>query len=654
MLDFIRIACAVPKVRVGDVAANAAQVCADMDKADKAHADILLFPELSLTGYTCADLFFQDTLLASVKEGLRKIADHSAGLPELTAIVGLPLQIGTKLYNCAAVVAKGQVVGVVPKTHIPNHREFSEKRWFASGEELQNVWLTPSDIGLTASEDYWDVPVGTKQLFCVGGETVLGVEICEDLMVPKPVSADLAVHGAEVIVNLSASPEIVGKRRRRRELVAHQSGACSCVYAFASAGEGESTADLVFSGHSLVAENGTVLAESAVEDRGGYLLLCDCDLGRIRAERRQNQNFGAEENGQKDGYRTRNVFTPFLRADGKLYPGRKLVFVPDTSDARMERAREVFRLQVSGLKQRLEAIHAKAVIGISGGLDSTLALMVAVEANKQLGRPASDVHCVTMPCFGTSDRTYRNALALMTALGVTKKEIPIREAVLQHFRDIGHDPAVRNATYENAQARERTQVLMDYAGAVGGIVVGTGDLSELALGWCTYNADQMSMYGVNADVPKTLVRVMVENLAQEPAFRCAAGILRDIADTPISPELLPPDEAGAVSQRTEDLVGPYELHDFYLYHMLHFGFSPEKIFTLACRAFKEDYDRATVKKWLVVFYRRFFSQQFKRSCMPEGVKVGSVALSPRSDWKMPGDAVGRLWIEQTENLPDEE
>ena len=650
MLDFIRIACAVPAVRVGDVAKNADDICSYMEKADGAGADIVVFPELALTGYTCADLFFQDALHTAVKEGLRKIADCSAGLPGLTAVVGLPLQVGTKLYNCGAVVAKGEVAGIVPKIHIPNQNEFSEKRWFASGTELQNVWLEPSDIGLAASEDYWSVPVSPKQLFCVGGEAVIGVEICEDLMVPRPASTDLTVNGAEVILNLSASNAAVGKAAFRREVVKHQSGACNCVYAYVSAGSTESSSDMAFSGHSLIAENGRLLAESGPCQQADYLLLCDCDLGRIRADRRKNQNFSAAENGQAEGFINRSVYTRPLRADGMLYPLKKLPFVPEDPIALQQRCREVFQIQVSGLKQRLAAIGANVVIGISGGLDSTLALLVAVEAMGQLGRKASDVYCVTMPCFGTSDRTYRNAQALMEALGVSCKEINIREAVTGHFRDIGHDPTLCNATFENAQARERTQVLMDYASTVGGIVVGTGDLSELALGWCTYNGDQMSMYGVNIGVPKTLILRMVENLAEEPSFRCAGQVLQDIAATPISPELLPPDEKGQVSQRTEDLVGPYALHDFFLYHMLRFGFAPKKIFTLACRAFGGELDAAVVKKWLIVFYKRFFSQQFKRSSMPEGVRVGSVCLNPRGDWRMPGDAVGRLWIEEAQKL----
>lgn len=650
MLDFIRIACAVPAVRVGDVEKNAEDICAYMERADRAGADIVVFPELAMTGYSCADLFFQDALHSVVKAGVRNIALSSAAYPRLTAVVGLPLQIGTKLYNCAAVIARGEVVGIVPKIHIPNHNEFAEKRWFASGAELKDLWLHPEDIGMVASEDYWSVPVNARQLFCVGGETVVGIEICEDLMVPRPVSGELAVNGAEVILNLSASNVSVGKAAFRRELVKHQSGACNCVYAYVSAGCTESTADLVFSGHSLIGENGRLLAESSCDQQTDYMLLCDCDLGRIRADRRKNQNYFAAENAASNGFLNRSVYTDALRGDGKLYPVKKLPFVPEDALDRAQRCWEVFRIQVTGLKRRLETVGAKAVVGISGGLDSTLALLVAVEATRQLGRPVSDVHCLTMPCFGTSGRTYRNAVALMEGLGVSYRQIPIREAVMQHFRDIGHDPTVHNATYENTQARERTQVLMDYAGVVGGIVVGTGDLSELALGWCTYNGDQMSMYGVNCGVPKTLIGEMVRDLAQMPQFRCVEQVLRDVADTPISPELLPPDELGNMAQKTENLVGPYKLHDFFLYYMLRFGFGPKKIYALACRAFAGEYDGQTVKHWLTVFYKRFFSQQFKRSSMPEGVKVGSVCLNPRGDWRMSGDVVGRLWIEEAQGL----
>ena len=640
MLDFIRIACAVPAVKVADVKKNAQDICGFMEKADAQNVDVVLFPEMSLTGYTCGDLFFQDALWKAVKEGLKQIAFCSGKHPNLTAVVGLPIRIGTKLYNCAAVISRGEVVGIVPKTHMTA----SEKRWFSSGMELHQVFLDPEDIGLAASEDYWAVPVEPKMLFTLGCETKMSVEICEDLMVPQPCSGELAALGAEVILNPAASHSLVGKSAYLRELVKHQSAACSCVYAFASAGYTESTSDLIFSGHSIIAENGRVLAENADLPATDYMLVQDCDLGRIRADRNRSQNFGVGDAFERPCY------GDALRSDGSLYPVRKLSFVPSTQEERRQRCREIFQMQVTGLKQRLKTINSNAVIGISGGLDSTLALLVAVEAMHQLGRPATDVYGVTMPCFGTSDRTYNNSWELMRTLGINAKEISIKNAVTLHFQDIGHDINVHNGTYENSQARERTQILMDYASVVNGIVVGTGDLSELALGWCTYNGDHMSMYGVNGTVPKTLIRWIIDTVAEEPAFAASRTVLQDILDTPISPELLPPDAQGKISQQTEDLVGPYALHDFYLFHMLRYGFGPAKIYHLACRAFADDFAPEVIKKWLRTFYWRFFTQQFKRNCMPDGVKVGSVGLGPRGDWQMPSDAAGRIWLEEVDSL----
>jgi len=642
MLDYIRIACAVPAVKVGDVEQNARDICRYLESADAENADVILFPEMALTGYSCGDLLFQDALWNAVKAGLRQIADCSGKHPNITAVLGLPVRVGVKIYNCAAVVVRGEVAGLVPKTHLT----MQEKRWFSSGAELKNIWLEPEAIGLAHSEDYYSVPVNADQLFCMGDNAMVGIELCQDGMMPRPRCGDLTVSGAEVVLNLSASHELVGKQAYRRNLVQYQSGACSCIYAFVSSGYTESTTDLVYSGHSIIAENGSILMES---DKGlytDYQIIMDCDLGRVRAERRKNQNFGPTP----ENWLITQSYGDTLRADGSLYPVKKLPFVPADAAACSARCREVFQLQVTGLKQRLRSIGANAVVGVSGGLDSTLALLVAVEAMRQLGRPVSDVYGVTMPCFGTSERTYSNAWKLMGALGVQAKEISILEAVTGHFADIGHDASVHNATYENAQARERTQVLMDYASVVGGIVIGTGDMSEMALGWCTYNGDHMSMYGVNSNVPKTLIPRIIETVAQNDAFATAASVLRDIVDTPISPELLPPDETGKISQQTEDLVGPYALHDFYLYHMLRYGFAPKKIYALACRAFTDEFAPAVIKKWLSVFYRRFFSQQFKRNCMPDGVKVGSVSLGPRGDWKMPSDACGKLWTEETENL----
>lgn len=650
MLDYVRIACAVPPVQVGDVQANTRQICGLMDRADQENVDLLIFPEMAMTGYTCQDLFFQDALHSAVRSGLKEILACSARHPELTAVIGLPVRRDGRCFNCAAVVSRGELRGLAAKTYIPNYNEFYEKRWFASAADLTpgERMLPAACLGLPGEP----IAMGEQLLFRLGEGTCFGVEICEDLWTPLPPSHLLALSGAEILVNLSASNETIGKRTYRRDLVRHQSAALNAVYAYCSAGTGESTQDLIFSGQCLVAENGSLLAETQEALVEQTLLVCDCDLGKIRADRQKNRSF-ADSAGIWGACRSPlvcSVSDSPLRSDGSLYALCKLPFVPSGRQDRDARCMEIFRMQVAGLKRRLAAIGADAVIGVSGGLDSTLALLVAVEAMRQLGRPASAVHGVTMPCFGTSDRTYRNSLELMKTLGVSSREVNIRQAVELHFRDIGHDPAVHNGTYENSQARERTQILMDYASVVGGIVVGTGDLSELALGWCTYNGDQMSMYGVNASIPKTLIRWMIAAIAQMPEFSASREVLRDVLDTPISPELLPPDAQGQISQHTEDLVGPYALHDFFLYHVLRYGFSPRKIYTLACRAFREDFDAETVAKWLRTFYRRFFSQQFKRSCMPDGVKVGSVSLSPRGDWRMPSDASARIWLAELENL----
>ena len=643
MLDFIRIACAVPAVRVGDTAKNAEDICAYIGKADAQQADIVLFPELALTGYTCQDLFFQDALWTGVQDGIRRIADCTKNHPGVTAVVGLPVRTGMRLYNCAAVISRGKIHALVPKTYIPNYNEFYEKRWFSSGAEVTE------DMAELLGEP---VPVLPRAIFRIGGGALLGVEICEDMWTPLPPSTFLALNGAEVILNLSASNETIGKRAYRRGLVQHQSAALNCVYAYCSAGSTESTQDLIFSGQSLIGEDGRLLGETEEPIASDYMLVRDCDLGRVRADRMKNKGF-KDAARQNPGHPAVLIDThaPELRGDGTRYPLSKLPFVPTGKQNRVQRCMEIFHMQVAGLKQRLAILgDAKAVIGISGGLDSTLALLVSVEAMRQLGRPASDVCGVTMPCFGTSDRTYNNSWELMRTLGISCKEINIKDAVNLHFSDIGHDPAIHNGTYENSQARERTQILMDYASVVGGIVVGTGDLSELALGWCTYNGDHMSMYGVNASIPKTLIRWMIDAISEMPAFALSRTVLQDILDTPISPELLPPDAEGKIAQHTEDLVGPYALHDFFLYYVLRFGFSPTKIYTLACRAFAGDFEPEVIKKWLKTFYRRFFTQQFKRSCLPDGVKVGSVTLSPRGDWRMPSDASARLWLNEVEQL----
>ena len=649
MLDYVRIGCAVPAVCVADTVKNTEDICAYITEADEQKCDLVVFPELALTGYTCADLFFQEKILKGAMDGLRQIAEYTEKYPDITVVVGMPVVIGGQMYNCGTVVSAGKVRGIVPKTFLPNYKEFYERRWFSSSEDLQQKQITARELGLRG--DY-TIAVGRDILFRIGDGTLMGVEICEDLWTPLPPSTLLTLNGAEIVVNLSASNETVGKREYRRNLVKHQSSICGCVYAYTSSGCTESTQDLVFSGHSIIAENGSLLAENEHQIQTDYLMVQDADLGKVRAERRKNKSVRDATSfyGKIEPMRTVECRGGCLRSDGARYGLHKLPFVPTDRDDRLERCMSVFRIQATGLAQRLKTLGANAVIGVSGGLDSTLALLVAVEAMRQLGRPASDVYGVTMPSFGTTGRTYQNALQLMDTLGVTVKEINIREAVELHFRDVGHDPAVFNGTYENAQARERTQILMDYASVVGGIVVGTGDLSELALGWCTYNGDHMSMYSVNASIPKTLILWMIRALSEHPEFARAGEILKDIADTPISPELLPPDEAGQISQQTEALVGPYALHDFFLYYMLRYDFTPGKIYVLACRAFRDEYDPDTIKKWLRVFYRRFFTQQFKRSCMPEGVKVGNISLSPRGDWRMPSDASARLWLQEVDSL----
>ncbi len=647
MLDYIRIACAVPAVQVGNVVKNTQDICDYIGKADDRNADIVLFPELALTGYSCQDLLFQDALWDAVGEGVRKIVACSSGHPGVVAVVGLPVRLGANIFNCAAVIGGGKIHGIVPKTFLPNYNEFYEKRWFSSAEALKSNVLDLAIFGMQGKTS-----MDNTQIFQIGDGTLVGVEICEDLWTPLPPSTMLAMGGAEVLLNLSASDETVGKRSFRRDLIKHQSQNCNCVYAFCSAGPTESVQDVVYSGHCVVAQNGTIALESKKQFTTDDMLLCDCDLGKIRSDRRKNKSF-ADAAKVYEPFTNPNVVlcdAPSLRADGSLCKLQKLPFVPQSAENRYERGMEVFGIQVAGLQQRLAMLGAKAVVGISGGLDSTLALLVAVQTMKQLGRPATDVYGVTMPCFGTSDRTLENARKLMQGLGISWKEIPIADAVTQHFQDIGHDNNIYDRTYENAQARERTQVLMDYAGMVNGIVVGTGDLSELALGWCTYNGDHMSMYGVNASVPKTLIPCIIEAVAEQEEFVTVKDVLLDIRNTPISPELLPPDEYGMIQQQTESIVGPYVLHDFFLYYMLRYGFTPKKIYALACRAFAGEFDARTIRKWMRSFYSRFFSQQFKRDCTPDCVKVGAVALSPRGDWRMPSDACACLWLNEVDQL----
>ncbi len=635
MLDFIRIACAVPDVAVANVEHNAAEICKYIAETDGKNVDLLVFPELALTGATCADLFFEDALHAAVRKGLKTIVDCSAEHPELTVVVGLPVRAGMQMLNCAALVCGGELVGLVPKCNLTE----LEKRWFTS---LLDHTYGDADLGL---DQY--APVCGKGPFMLDmGETQVGVAFDGDW----DRADELVLSGAEVIVCPAASPEVVGMRADRESLVKHHSR--HGVMAYCSAGMMESTQDGVYSGHSMIAENGSILAENEVVADSGYMIVTDCDLGKVRALRRRDPLF---QNRAVRSYREGACWAvgssvEKLRSDGTLYHLNKLPFIPETKAERDAYCREVFQIQVSGLKRRLKAINCNPVLGISGGLDSTLALLVAVEAVRQLGRDTKTVYGITLPCFGTSDRTYNNAWDLMKKLGITSHEISIKNAVTQHFADIGHDPELRNGTYENAQARERTQILKDYSSLVNGTVVGTGDLSELALGWCTYNGDHMSMYGVNGSVPKSLIRWIVEAVADMPAFAPAKETLMDVLDTPISPELLPPDAKGQIAQQTEDIVGPYALHDFFLYHILRYGFGPKKVYTLACRAFAQDFDGATVKKWLTSFYRRFFTQQFKRSCQPDGVKALPISLSPRTDWRMPSEASYRLWMAELEQL----
>ena len=641
MLDFIRVATAVPPVAVGDAVKNTEDICKYIRQADREGCDLVVFPELALTGYTCADLFFQDTLLEESMRGLQTIVACSAQHPKVTAVVGTPAVVEGQMYNCAAVISGGVLRGLVTKTHLPNYGEFSERRWFSSSEDLQTRQVTLQDLGI---EGEGDVPVGRDLLFKVGDGCILGVEICEDLWTPLPPSTLLTINGAEVVANLSASNEVAGKSKTRIKLVEHQSDVCSCVYAYCSSGCTESVQDLVFSGHSIIAETGNVLVENGGRLVEEEMLVVDADLGKVRAARRKNKSVrdAASFYGNVEPMRTIDCRCDALRSDGSRYAVNPYPFIPQ-SDV-MDYCRSIFQIQTTGLKRRLQTINAVPVLGLSGGLDSALAVLVAVGAMVDAGRDPKDVHALIMPGFGTTGRTATNAHKLAEALGVTVKEVNITPAVRQHFADIGHDETIRNAVYENSQARERTQILMDYAAIVGGIVVGTGDLSELALGWCTYNGDHMSMYSVNGSIPKTLIRCMVENLAQTEAFAAAKEYLLDIVDTPISPELLPGD------QKTEDLVGPYALHDFFLYYMVRLAYTPTKIYHLACRAFAGEFDAETIKHWLKVFYRRFFTQQFKRNAAPDGVKTGGVSLSPRGDWRMPSDASARIWLNEVDKL----
>ena len=642
MDGIMRVAAAVPKLRLCNVAENAAAMAKQLHEAADRKASLVAFPELSLTGYTCGDLFFQKSLLQATEAGLQQMLE---ACPEgVTAVVGAPVQADGVLYNCAVVLTKGKLLGVVPKLFLPNYNEFYEKRWFASGFQLQ-----AEHVMLCGQQ----VPMGRELLFESADGVRFGVELCEDLWTALPPSTFLSLHGAELIVNLSASNELIAKREYRQELVRQQSARCLCAYLYVSAGVGESTSDLVFSGHSMAAQCGGMVKENTDYLAENYVLTADLDLDRIRGDRREQTSFADAQAHYGTLEPVRRVSCPALmlaESESVELHVAKHPFIPADKASRQTRCAQIFDMQATALARRLRITGGKLTVGISGGLDSTLALLAACRAMDMMGLPRTNITGVTMPCFGTTDHTYQNALSLMTTLGVTQREIPIHEAVRLHFRDIGHNEQDHSVTYENAQARERTQVLMDVANQTGGIVLGTGDLSEIALGWCTYNADHMSMYGVNSGVPKTLVRWVIQTATENPAFAASKDVLQSILDTPISPELLPPDEQGNIAQQTEDLVGPYALHDFFLYYAVRFGMRPRKIYELAKLAFADDFDDATILKWLKNFYRRFFTQQFKRNCIPDGVKIGSIALSPRGDWRMPSDAESALWLKECEEL----
>ncbi len=632
---FLRCAAVSPALRVADCTYNAQAVIAEMQQAEADGVRLLCLPELCLTGYTCSDLFLQQTLYEGAEKALMQILESSRGL-NMVVLVGLPVQVGGKLYNCAAVLCGGRLMGLVPKTHLPNYAEFYEKRHFVPGPR------TAHTISFAGQE----VPFGTDLLFACRQmpDFVLGVEVCEDLWSPVPPSCRHALAGATVIANLSASDETVGKAAYRRDLVCGQSARLLCGYLYADAGHGESTTDMTFAAHNLIAENGVLLAQT--EPFGDGKAMTEIDVGRMRQERLRNTTFEPEDVGHTTIFFDLTVTeTPLSRAFSPT------PFVPDSTGARSERCELILRIQAEGLAKRMEHTHAACgVIGISGGLDSCLALLAAVRACKVLDRSPKDIVAITMPCFGTTKRTRSNAEILCDALGVQFREINITNTVQSHFVDIGQDDKTYDVTFENCQARVRTLELMDYANKNGGFVIGTGDLSELALGWATYNGDHMSMYGVNAGIPKTLVRHIVRYVADSCTSEELRDVLLDILDTPVSPELLPAAEDGTIAQQTEKLVGPYELHDFYLYYVLRFGFGPAKIYHIAQVAFGDKYAADVLLYWLRNFYRRFFAQQFKRSCLPDGPKVGSVTLSPRGDWRMPSDACNALWMKELEQL----
>ncbi len=631
MHNFIRVAAAVPKVKVADVEANIQEIVSLMEQAEAREVAITVFPELCLSAYSCGDLFFQDTLHCALDKGLRRLLDETKSLQTI-AIVGAPLWYENRLYNCAIVLQRGKILGVVPKSYLANHKEFYEKRWFQSGREVKEKMLHVAGD---------KVAFGTDLIF--GKKILFGVEICEDLWSIIPPSSQQAIDGAHMIFNLAASNALVSKASYRRELVGHQSARTVSAYIYTSAGVHESTTDLIYSGSALIAENGTILAENPRFQRENSLITADIDIQKLVYYRVTETSYA--DTVQKSFRRIPTFPLQQITSIERRYD--PLPFVPKDPAIQQSTCEEIFMMQSSALAKRIEFIGStKAVIGISGGLDSTLALLVAVHAMKLLERDMKEIVTVTMPGFGTTSRTYQNAVKLCQLLGVTFHEIDIQDAVLQHFHDIGHDSHVHDVVYENAQARERTQILFDLANKVGGIVVGTGDLSEIALGFATYGGDHLSMYGVNASIPKTLVRYIIGYVAQSEEEEIAA-ILEDIIDTPVSPELLPKEDDQIV-QKTEEIVGPYELHDFFLYHFVKYGAMPSKILTLSEIAFEGKYEKETIKKWLKLFIKRFFANQFKRSCMPDSVKVGSIALSPRGDWRMPSDAEVNIWLKELE------
>lgn len=623
---FFRVAAASLKLKVADPAYNKEEIKHAIDKALEEEVRLLVTPELSITGYTCADLFFTKALQNASKKALDEIIKYTKD-KNICVIVGMPFEKQNKLYNCAVVIKNGKIYNMVPKNNLANYNEFYEKRWFATYDDCVDV-------------DEYDTQMDLNCVIDLGDGAILGVELCEDLWTPNPPSANLALEGANIIVNLSASDEYVSKAEYRRNLVANQSARCICGYVYAGASVYESTTDLVFSGATLIAENGAVIAEGERFSRENVITIADIDVEKLNTLRQKNMSFvSSYDYRMVDTMKLENIDNDLKYRYVDPHP-----FVPADDEKRRERCKEIFAIQASGLAKRIEHVGSKGVVvGISGGLDSTLALLVSAEAMKLLGMDNSNILGITMPGFGTTDRTHDNAVELMKALGVTSKEISIKDACVQHMKDIEHNPDIKDITYENTQARERTQILFDMANKHGCLLVGTGDLSELAMGWCTYNGDHMSMYGVNASVPKTLVRYLVEYVANVSDEK-TASILLDILDTPVSPELLPPDKNGKIAQKTEDNIGPYELHDFFLYNFVRFGFEKEKLSVLAQKAFDGKYDKETVDKWLNVFIKRFFISQFKRSCIPDSPKVGTVSLSPRGDWRMPSDASFEAFI----------